>query len=82
VVAKAQNRFGVPVAGVTVHVRGPGVSGQAKTNSRGIAHFTVTPTAAGFVNFRGALRATAAGGPLCATYLAALSTGASGSVTG
>jgi len=82
VLAKARNRFGVPVAGVTVHALGPGVNGEAKTDSRGIAHFTVTPTAVGFVTFRGSARSPAAAGPVCATYLAALSTGVAGSVTG
>jgi hypothetical protein len=82
VLAKARNRFGAPVPGVTVHARGPGVNGQAKTDSRGIAHFTVTPTAAGFVAFRGSVRTPAARGPVCATFLAALSSGVAGSVTG
>jgi hypothetical protein len=82
VLAKARNRFGAPVAGVTVHARGPGVSGQAKTDARGIARLTVTPTASGFVTFRGSVRSAAAAGPVCATYLAALSTGVAGSVTG
>jgi hypothetical protein len=49
------------------------VSEHAKTNSRGTARFTVTPIASGFVSFRGALRTPAAAGPVCATYLAALS---------
>ncbi len=72
VLTTARERFGAPVPGVTVHVRGPGVSGQAKTNSRGIARFTVTPTASGFVTFRGTQRTHAAAGPVCATYLAGL----------
>ena len=81
VLTTARDRFGTPVAGVTVQMRGPGVSGHAKTNSRGIARFTVTPTASGFVFFRGALRSPAAAGPVCATYLAAESP-QPGSVTG
>ncbi|HEX4525442.1 MAG TPA: hypothetical protein VH108_01720 [Gaiellaceae bacterium] len=82
VLTTARNRFGTPVAGVTVRMRGLGTSGRAKTNSRGIARFTVTPTRLGFVSFRGALRSPAAAGPVCATYLAALSAGRVGSVTG
>jgi hypothetical protein len=82
VLAMARTRFGAPVPGVTVHAHGPGVSGQAKTDSRGIAHFTVAPTAAGFVTFRGSGRSPAAVGPVCATFLAALSGGVAGSVTG
>ena len=78
----ARNRFGLPVAGVKVRARGPGVNGQATTNSRGIARFTVTPSASGFVTFRGTGRSLAAAGPVCATYLAALSAGRLGSVTG
>ena len=78
----ARNRFGLPVAGVKVRARGPGVNGQATTNSRGIARFTVTPSASGFVTFRGTGRSLAAVGPVCATYLAALSAGRLGSVTG
>jgi hypothetical protein len=81
VLTTARDRFGTPVAGVTVHMRGPGVSGHAKTNSRGIARFTVTPTGSGFAFFRGALRSPTAAGPVCATYLAALSP-QPGSVTG
>jgi uncharacterized repeat protein (TIGR01451 family) len=81
VLTTARDRFGTPVAGVTVHMRGPGVSGHAKTNVRGIARFTLTPTASGFVSFRGALRSPAAVGPVCATYLAAESA-SPGSVTG
>jgi hypothetical protein len=81
VLTTARDRFGTPVAGVTVKMRGPGVSGHAKTDSRGIARFTVTPTASGFVFFRGGLRSPAAAGPVCATYLAALSP-SPGSVTG
>ena len=81
VLTTARDGFGTPVAGVTVHMRGPGVSGHAKTNVRGIARFTLTPTASGFVSFRGALRSPAAAGPVCATYLAALSP-SPGSVTG
>src|SRR5205814_9973603 len=37
VLAIARDRFGAPVPGVTVHAQGPGVSGRAKTNARGIA---------------------------------------------
>src|SRR5262249_61696619 len=81
VLATARNRFGLPVAGVTVHSRGPGVSGHAKTDARGIARFTVTPTDSGFVTFRAALRLPAAVGRVCATFLAALSA-RPGSVTG
>jgi hypothetical protein len=81
VLTTARNRFGAPVPGVTVHVRGPGVSGRAKTNARGIARFTVTPTRSGFVSFRGALRSPAAARTVCATFLAALSA-RPGSVTG
>jgi hypothetical protein len=81
--ATARNRFGTPVAGVRVHARGPGVNGQATTNSRGVARFIVTPSASGFVTFRGSVRSLAAAGPVCATYLAALSAGGRlGSVTG
>jgi hypothetical protein len=58
------------------------VNGQATTNSRGIARFTVTPSGSGFVSFRGLVRSPAAVGPVCATYLAALSAGRLGSVTG
>jgi hypothetical protein len=83
VLVKARSRFGTPVAGVVVHARGPGVAGRAKTDARGIARFTVTPTHAGFVAFRGALRTPAARGPVCATFLAAIKGGGvAGSVTG
>lgn len=81
VLTTARDRFGIPVPGVRVQTRGPGVSGHAKTDARGIARFTVTPTASGFVTFRGSLRSPAAVGPVCATYLAALSP-RPGSVTG
>jgi hypothetical protein len=56
------------------------VSGQAKTNKRGIARFTVTPTRPGFVFFRGGVSSSAAA-KACATFLAALAARA-GSVTG
>ena len=42
-----------------------------RPTARGIARFTVTPTASGFVTFRGSQRSPAAAGPVCATYLAA-----------
>jgi hypothetical protein len=42
VLTTARNRFGAPVAGVTVHARGPGISQRARTNARGLARFTVT----------------------------------------
>jgi hypothetical protein len=80
VLTTARNRFGAPVGGVTVRVRGPGVSGQAKTNKRGIARFTVTPTRPGLVFFRGGVSSSAAA-KACATFLAALAARA-GSVTG
>jgi hypothetical protein len=47
VLATARNRFGAPVPGVTVHMRGLGLNARAKTNARGIAHFTLTPTTPG-----------------------------------
>ncbi|HEU5211381.1 MAG TPA: DUF11 domain-containing protein [Gaiellaceae bacterium] len=81
VLTTARNRFGIPVPGVLVRTRGPGVSGHARTDARGIARFTVTPTGSGFVTFRGPLGSPAAVRPVCATYLAALSP-KPGSVTG
>jgi hypothetical protein len=81
VLTTAKNRFGAPVAGVTVRMRGPGVSGRAKTNKRGMARFTVTPTRPGFVLFRGGPGSLSATAKVCATFLAALGARA-GSVTG
>jgi hypothetical protein len=81
VLTTARNRFGAPVAGVTVRMRGPGVSGRAKTNKRGMARFTVTPTRPGFVLFRGGPGSLSATAKVCATFLAALGARA-GSVTG
>jgi hypothetical protein len=82
VLARARDRFGVAVPGVTVHASGPGIRGTAKTDARGIARFTVTPTASGFVAFQGTQRSPATAKPVCATFLAALTTGVAGSVTG
>jgi uncharacterized protein DUF11/prealbumin domain-containing protein len=82
VLATARNRFGAPVAGVTVRVRGPGVSGRAKTNKRGMARFTVTPNRPGFVLFRGGPGQLSATAKVCATFLAALGARPGGSVTG
>jgi uncharacterized repeat protein (TIGR01451 family) len=81
VLTTARNRFGAPVPGVTVHLRGPGLSQHAKTDVRGIARFTVTPPTSGLVYFRGSLRTAQARGPVCATLLAVLSA-KPGSVTG
>jgi hypothetical protein len=77
----AKSRFGARVPGVMVHMRGPGISQRARTNSRGIARFSVTPTQRGFVFFTGAPRTTAATRGPCTTFLAALAA-KSGSVTG
>jgi hypothetical protein len=81
VLTTARNRFGAPVQGVTVHLRGPGLSQHAKTDVRGIARFTVTPPTSGLIYFRGSLRTAQARGPVCATLLAVLSA-KPGSVTG
>jgi hypothetical protein len=81
VVTIARNRFGAPVPGVTVHMRGPGVSGHAKTNARGVARFNVKPSSTGFLSFRGAPRTPAAVRAPCATFLAVLKA-ATPSVTG
>jgi hypothetical protein len=72
VLTTARNRFGAPVPGVTVHVRGAGVSASARTDTAGIARFTVTPLRPGFVVFRGSLRTTSTAAPICRTFLAAL----------
>jgi hypothetical protein len=72
VLTTARNRFGAPVAGVTVHARGPGIHQRAKTNAHGIAHFTVTPSTTGVVFFRGATRTPATKTAPCATFLAVL----------
>ncbi len=81
VLTTARNRFGAPVPGVTVRLRGTGLNQRAKTDGRGIARFTITPPASGLVYFRGALRTGQAAGPVCATFLAVLSA-KPGSVTG
>jgi uncharacterized repeat protein (TIGR01451 family) len=72
VLTTARNRFGAPMPGLTVHVRGPGVNGRAKTNRLGIARFTVTPSNLGLVFFRGVVRTPAARAAPCATFLAVL----------
>jgi uncharacterized repeat protein (TIGR01451 family) len=72
VLTSARNRFGAPIPGLTVHMRGPGVNGRAKTNRLGIARFTVTPSNTGLVFFREAPRTPAARAAPCATFLAIL----------
>jgi hypothetical protein len=81
VLTTARNRFGAPVRGLTVRMRGPGVNGRAKTNRLGIARFTVTPSNLGLVFFRGAVRTPAARAAPCATFLAVLKS-STPSVTG
>jgi hypothetical protein len=62
-------------------MRGPGVSGHAKTNARGVARFNVKPSRTGFLSFRGAPRTLATRKAPCATFLAVLKA-ATPSVTG
>jgi hypothetical protein len=81
VLTTARNRFGAPVPGVTVRARGPGISQREKTNARGTARFTVTPSNTGLVFFRGAPRTPAARTAPCATFLAVLNA-ATPSLTG
>jgi len=81
VLTSAKDRFGVAVPGVLVRMSGPGVHGLARTNARGIARFAVTPSRQGFVYFSGRLRANAAAGTRCSTFLGVLGARA-GFVTG
>jgi hypothetical protein len=48
-VVRVRDLNGTPVAGVTVLVRGAGVTLQAKTDSAGIARFSVRPRSAGMI---------------------------------
>ena len=48
-VVRVRNSDGTPVDGVTVHVQGAGINLQAKTDSAGIARFSLRPKSAGMV---------------------------------
>jgi len=54
VLATARNLVGRPLAGVRVLARGAGVRFLVRTNERGIARFTFTPSKLGIIRFKGA----------------------------
>jgi uncharacterized repeat protein (TIGR01451 family) len=81
VVLTARNRYGQPLGGFRVHVRGPGVDTTVRTDRRGTVRRTVLPSRTGLVFFTGMPRALTGGGLHCRTLLGVL--GASGTqVTG
>src|SRR5262249_62435254 len=72
VLTTARSRFGVPLPGLTVHLRGLGLDRRARTNARGVARFVITPTRSGLVLFgRGPRLVVTAGAP-CTTRLGVL----------
>jgi Domain of unknown function DUF11 len=73
VLATARNRFGKPVRGVAVRLRGLGLDRNAKTNARGIVRFVVTPTRTGLVHFERPARVTTGVREPCRTLLGVLS---------
>lgn len=59
VLATARNLLGSPLAGILVRARGAGVRALGRTDQRGIARFTFTPSKLGIVRFRGIGQRTA-----------------------
>ena len=81
VLLTARNGRGQPLAGLRVHVRGPGVDATVTTDRRGTVRRTVLPTRPGLFFFTGLPRARTGGGTHCRTLLGVLGA-ASTQVTG
>ena len=83
VLTTARNRYGKPLRSLTVRALGPGINEQARTDSRGIARFALTPRQRGLVYFQHGVRLLPAGvRSRCRTLLAVLGTTATEPVTG
>jgi uncharacterized repeat protein (TIGR01451 family) len=72
VLTTARDLFGRPVRGLAVRMSGLGLNQQARTNTRGIARFALTPPRAGIVFFGTRLRSLAAAAAPCTTRLGVL----------
>jgi uncharacterized repeat protein (TIGR01451 family) len=72
VVLTARNRYGQPLSGFRVRVRGAGVSTTVKTDGRGDVRRTVLPRRTGLVFFTGVPRTLTGGGLHCRTLLGVL----------
>jgi len=82
VLATARNRYGKPLRSLTVRALGPGINEQARTDSRGIARFALTPRQLGLIHFQHGLRLPAGVRSRCRTLLAVLGATATKPVTG
>ena len=82
VLATARNRYGKPLRRLTVRALGLGINEQARTDSRGIARFALTPRQRGLVYFQHDLRLQAGVRSRCRTLLAVLGATATNPVTG
>jgi uncharacterized protein DUF11/prealbumin domain-containing protein len=82
VLTTARNRFGRPIRGLLVNAFGLGLDQRARTDARGVARFSVTPTQHGIVHFRHASRSPANVRSNCGTFLAVLGTTIQRPVTG
>ena len=82
VLATARNRYGKPLRSLTVHALGLGINEQAKTDSRGIARFALTPRQPGLVYFQHGVRLPAGVRSRCRTLLGVLGATATKPVTG
>ncbi len=83
VLTTARNRYGKPLRSLTVRALGPGINEQARTDSRGVARFALTPRQRGLVYFQHGVRLLPAGvRSRCRTLLAVLGATATKPVTG
>ena len=81
VLVTARNELGRPLRGLSVRARGAGVRQHARTDNRGIARFTMTPTIGGLVFFSGSERAIAAS-RRCQTRLGVVAVASQPQLTG
>jgi hypothetical protein len=72
VLTTAKDRFGAPVPGLTVYMRGAGLDRHARTNPAGVARFVFTAHRTGLIVFARAPRVTLSARAPCATLLAVL----------
>src|SRR5262249_62025708 len=82
VLAKARNRFGRPLRGLSVRAVGVGIDHRARTDRRGIARFSITPARNGIVSLAHGKRLPAGVRSRCRTLLAVLGTVVQRPVTG
>ena len=75
VLVTTRNELGRPLPRLTVRARGAGVDQRARTDKRGIARLTLTPTRGGLILFAGGDRTTAAS-HRCRTLLGAVAAAA------